>query len=73
MSIQNKMVMTTVEASKYIRSKGYPGTTKSLEVWRSRKCGPKYKKVGSRVFYEKNWLDEYMAGIKVQFFDPARM
>ena len=73
MSTQNKRAMTTVEASEYIRSKGYPGTKKSMEVWRCKKMGPKYKKVGSRIFYQQNWLDEYLAGIPVQFFDPARM
>ncbi|MCJ7601805.1 MAG: hypothetical protein MUO63_09940 [Desulfobulbaceae bacterium] len=73
MSNQNENAMTTKDASQYLKRKGYPGTPKSMEVWRCKKRGPKYKKVGSRVFYEKNWLDEFMAGIEVKFFDPAAM
>ena len=73
MPISNENLMTTKEASQYLRGNGYPGTTKSLEVWRCRKCGPKYKKIGGRVFYEKGWLNEFMAGIEIKIFDPARM
>lgn len=50
---------------------GFPTTYKTLEVHRCKGKGCKYKKVGGRVFYEKEWLDEYMAGIEVKVFDPA--
>lgn len=73
MSIQNEKAMTTKDAAQYMGGKGYPGTAKTLEVWRCKKRGPKYKKVGSRVFYEKTWLDNFMAGIEVKIFDPSAM
>ena len=66
--------MTTVEAARYLTESGYPYTKKTLEVWRCQKRGPKYKAInGSRIFYERSWLDEFMAGIEVKIFDPARM
>lgn len=70
---ESKNLMTTTEASGYLQERGYPGTPKTLEVWRSQKRGPKYKKVGNRVFYEPAWLDEYMAGIEVKIIDPTRI
>jgi hypothetical protein len=44
-----------------------------LEVWRCKKRGPKYKKVGFRVYYEQPWLDEFMVGLEIKIFDPAKM
>jgi hypothetical protein len=72
-TILHPKAMTTVEAAKYLITSGHRTTSKTLEVWRCKKRGPKYKKVGSRVYYEQSWLDEFMAGIKVKIFDPARM
>lgn len=63
--------MTTSNASSYLTGSGHPTTKKTLEVWRCKKRGPKYKKVGSRVYYEQDWLDAYMAGVQVTIFDPA--
>ena len=73
MSIPNEKAMTTKDAASYLNNSGYPGTAKTLEVWRCKKRGPKYKKISSRVFYEKAWLDEFMAGIEVKIFDPSMM
>lgn len=72
MSPKSKL-LNTVEASTYLTSCGCPYTKKTLEVWRCLKRGPKYKKIVSRVYYEKEWLDEFVSGIEVKFFDPAKM
>ena len=72
MSTQTKL-LNTVEASKYLTSCGVPYTKKTLEVFRCKKRGPRYKKIVSRVFYEKDWLDEFVAGLEVRVFNPAKM
>jgi hypothetical protein len=66
-------LLTTVEASAYLTSRGVPYSKKTLEVFRCRKRGPKYKKIISRVYYEQSWLDEFLAGLEVKIFDPAKM
>jgi hypothetical protein len=65
--------MVTPEASQYLTEKGIRVASKTLEVWRCKSRGPKYKKVGSRVYYERRWLDEFITGLEVKFFDPAKM
>ena len=71
--ISHPKAMTTVEAAKHLIASGYRTTSKTLEVWRCKKRGPKYKKVGFRVYYEQSWLDEFLVGLEVKIFDPARM
>jgi len=66
-------LLNTVEASAYLTSCGVPYSKKTLEVFRCKKRGPRYKKIVSRVFYEKDWLDEFLAGLEVKIFDPAKM
>ena len=66
-------LLNTVEASAYLTSCGVPYSKKTLEVFRCKKRGPKYKKIVSRVYYEKSWLDEFLEGLEVKIFDPARM
>jgi hypothetical protein len=73
MEILHPKAMTTVEASAYLTSCGVPYTKKTLEVFRCRKRGPKYKKIVSRIYYEKKWLDEFLEGLEVKIFDPAKM
>ena len=73
MEILHPNTMTTPDASKYLIASGHRTTSKTLEVWRCKKRGPKYKKVGSRVYYERPWLDEFLAGLEVKIFDPAKM
>lgn len=73
MQIVHPQAMTTTEAAKYLIASGYRTTSKTLEVWRCKRRGPKYKKVGSRVYYEQPWLDEFMAGLEVRVFDPAKV
>jgi hypothetical protein len=66
-------LLNTKEASAYLTSCGVPYTKKTLEVFRCRKRGPKYKKIVSRIYYEKKWLDEFLEGLEVKIFDPAKM
>ena len=73
MEILHPKAMTTVEAARYLAASGYRTTNKTLEVWRCKKRGPKYKKIGSRVYYERPWLDEFVSGLEIKIFDPAKM
>lgn len=43
----------------------------TLEVWRTKKKGPKYSKIGSRVLYDINDLEEYFASRSVHTRDTA--
>ncbi|MDL2313635.1 helix-turn-helix domain-containing protein [Desulfovibrio sp. OttesenSCG-928-C14] len=43
----------------------------TLEVWRTKKKGPKYSKIGSRVLYDVNDLEEYFASRSVHTKDTA--
>ena len=47
--------MTKAEAAEYLGLK--PST---LSKWITDGKGPKYLKAGSRVYYRKEWLDEYL-------------
>ena len=62
--------MTTKQASIYLSERDFPVKSSTLEVWRCKKKGPKFKKEMSRVFYEKEWLDSFMEGVPVKIFDP---
>ena len=64
--------LNTAQAADYLTSRGVPYTKKTLEVFRCKKRGPKYKKIVSRVYYERSWLNEFLAGLEVKIFDPAR-
>ena len=66
-------LLNTQEASNYLTSCGIPYSKKTLEVFRCKKRGPKYKKIVSRVYYEQSWLDEFVAGLEVKTFDPSKM
>ncbi len=66
-------LLNTRQASAYLNSCGVPYSKKTLEVFRCKKRGPKYKKIVSRVYYEKGWLDDFLAGLEVKIFDPAQM
>lgn len=65
--------ISTKVASQYLTEAGFPVKPGTLEVWRCLSKGPKFKKISSRVFYEKVWLDEFLEGLEVKIFDPAKM
>ena len=71
MQILHPESMVTTEASQYLTEKGIRVASKTLEVWRCKSRGPKYKKVAARVYYTKAWLDEYLEGIEIKIYDPS--
>ena len=72
MPSQTKL-LNTVEASAYLTSRGVPYSKKTLEVFRCKKRGPRYKKIVSRVYYEQSWLDEFLDGLEIRVFNPSEM
>jgi hypothetical protein len=70
--ILNPEVITTKQAAAYLsKIKNVPTSPGSMEVYRCQSRGPKYKKIGSRVFYTVAWLDEYAQGVEIKIYDPA--
>ena len=63
--------ITTKQAAAYLTQSGVPTAKSTLEVMRTQSRGPKFKKIGSRVFYTKEWLDEYAQGVEVRIYDPS--
>lgn len=65
--------VNTLQAATYLTNiLGIPTAKSSLEVYRSQGRGPKYKRVGTRIYYEFEWLDEWARGIPVMVIDPNR-
>lgn len=72
LGIVNPDAVTTKQAAAYLsRIKGIPTATSSLEVYRCKGKGLRYRKIGSRVFYTLSDLDAYCDGIPIKIFDPA--
>lgn len=72
--ITNPYALTTPQAAVYLSLiKNIPTAKSTLEVFRCRSTGPRYKKVGGRVYYTVAWLDEYADGVPVRIFDPNRL
>ena len=63
---QRSKVLNTREAAVYLELIGTPFTAGTLEVWRSEGRGPRYRKVGRRVFYAADDLDRFAAGQVVE-------
>lgn len=61
-----KQKLNTEEAAAYLGIR--PNT---LEVWRTKKKGPKYSKIGSRVLYDLNDLESYFISQIVHTIDSA--
>ncbi len=59
----------TKEASEYLKKKGCPGTSGTLEVWRSLGKGPRFKRIRKRVYYTTRDLDEFAEGETVETSD----
>ncbi|RUW42981.1 MAG: DNA-binding protein [Mesorhizobium sp.] len=47
------------EAGRYLGPEGHPIPASTLQWWRSTGRGPKYFKVGRRILYSQQHLDEY--------------
>jgi len=61
----------TRQAADYLKETGTPFTRQTLEVWRSLGRGPRYKRVGRRIFYEQTDLDSFAKGRKVETIDSV--
>ena len=61
--------LTPREAVNYLKEAGAPFTHGTLEVWRCKKRGPRFKHIAGRVFYEKRDLDAFLTGTKVETID----
>jgi hypothetical protein len=61
----------TKEAVEYLQTLGLNFKPSTLEVWRSRGRGPRYKKVARKVYYEKSDLNEFIKGHKVETIDSV--
>jgi endonuclease YncB( thermonuclease family) len=59
----------TKEAVEYLQTLGLNFKPSTLEVWRSRGRGPRYKKVARKVYYEKSDLNEFIKGNKIETID----
>jgi len=71
--IVNPEAVPTRQAAAYLSQiKNVPTAPSSLEVYRCQSRGPKYKKIGSRVFYTLAWLDQWAAGVEVMVYDHSR-
>ncbi|SHN66476.1 helix-turn-helix domain-containing protein [Desulfovibrio litoralis] len=62
----SKKKLSTDEAADYLGVR--PNT---LEVWRSKKKGPNYSKIGSRVLYDLEDLEAYFVSKNVYTTDTA--
>ena len=59
----------TQEAASYLEEIGTPFSPGTLEVWRFYGRGPRYKKIGRRIFYEQSALDDFSRGQIVETVD----
>lgn len=72
LGILHPEAISTKQAARYLTEiKGIPTASSTLEVFRCQGRGPKFKRVGSRIFYTTEWLDEYATGVPVRIFDPT--
>ena len=62
--MSNKSKFSTIEAAEYLGLR--PNT---LEVWRSKHKGPRYAKIGSRVLYDVDDLEDFFAARAVSTRD----
>jgi hypothetical protein len=65
--------MTTKQAAAYLTEMGIKVTPGTLEVFRCKGKGPRYRKVDERVFYIKPDLDEYGGGRVVETRDSLEI
>ena len=71
MSILNKMGdqmirnLTTSEATEFLKSIGIHVSATTLNIMRSQKRGPRYRKVLNRVYYNPSDLELFAQGVTV--------
>jgi hypothetical protein len=68
MSVQSK-ALNTKQAATYLKEIGTPFSPGTLEVWRSKGRGPRYRKVCNRVIYLPADLEAFARGQVVETTD----
>lgn len=59
-------LLNTREAAYFLRL-----SHKTFEIWRCKRRGPRYKKIGSKVFYDENDLRAYIDAQSVETLDSV--
>ena len=65
--MSNKPKLSTREAAAYLGVR--PNT---LEIWRVKHRGPKYAKLGSRILYDPDDLEDFFAARSISTRDTER-
>jgi DNA-binding transcriptional MerR regulator len=65
--------LRTKEAARLLQEKGIQVSPETLICWRSRGMGPAYKKVGGRIFYERQDLDRFEQGERVETQESEKL
>lgn len=63
--------LNTKQAAQHFEGRGTPYTPGTLEVWRCLGKGPRFLRIGRRVFYEASALDEFVMGQIVETVDST--
>lgn len=63
-----RVILRTCQAAEYIGIK-----KNTLEIWRSKKKGPKFHKIGRNVIYFQDDLDAYIASQGVHTIDSVNL
>ena len=72
LGVSHPDAIPTKKASEFLtKVLGIPTAPSSLEVYRCSSRGPRYRKIGSRIFYTLEGLLDYAKGIEVKIFDPS--
>ena len=62
-----RKLLTTKEAAKYMADQGVNASPGTMEVWRCKGRGPRYRKIGGRwVRYATDDLDNFVRGQVVE-------
>ena len=61
-----KKVLNPRETVKFLAEYGIGHTEGTLATWRTKKTGPQYMKVKSRVYYSPEDLTAYFEGVKIK-------
>jgi len=60
-----KKVLSPRAAVTFLAENGIKHTEGTLATWRSKKIGPRYIKVKSRVYYSVEELADYFSGVEI--------
>jgi hypothetical protein len=58
--------LKTKEAAAFLQSRGINVSPGTMQYWRSAGKGPPYKKVGYHVFYEREDLERFEQGTRIE-------